>query len=134
MEVPAVLLQADNEPELRHRHHDRHPTQHDDDGDGAPRRARAVDGGTQLHQPALYRRLHPRVRHETGSQDHEQMGTSAAWQYFIFAIERIIKLDQEVMGRKNWTDGNEVAVFLPLFFFHHEIASVGREFNEQMGT
>jgi len=65
--VPAVLLQADYESELRHRHHDRDPAQHDDDGDGTPRRTAAADPRTQLHQPALHRCLRPRVRHETGS-------------------------------------------------------------------
>ena len=65
VQVPAVLLQSDYEPELRHHNNDRHPAQHDDDGDGAPRRTSAADQHSQLHQPTLYRRLRARVRHET---------------------------------------------------------------------
>lgn len=65
--MSAILLQTDNKSELRHCHNDRNSTQHDDDGDGAPRRTSATDAGPQLYQPTFHRRLRPRVRHETGS-------------------------------------------------------------------
>jgi len=65
VQVSAILLQADDEPELRHRHNDRHLAEHDDDGDGASQRAGATDAGPQLHQPAVHCRLCSRVRYGT---------------------------------------------------------------------
>ena len=56
--VSAGVLQADHQPEVRHRHHDRHRPEHDHDGSGALRSGRAVHREPQVRQPRLHQHLH----------------------------------------------------------------------------
>ena len=63
-QVSAVLLQNHNEPEVRHRNHDRHRAQHARHESRALRPESRVHTLDQLRQLRLHRRLHAGVHHE----------------------------------------------------------------------
>ena len=63
--MPVAGIQIDNQSEVRHIHHGRHLTEHDDNGYGTPRTTRTPDAYLECHQPSLHCHLYVRVRYET---------------------------------------------------------------------
>ena len=61
----AFLLRRRNKPEVRHLHHDHHPTQHDTDGSRTLRAVRRLRAWSVRRQHGVHHHFHHRVHPET---------------------------------------------------------------------